>query len=143
MLQRYAQVVGVGLLSLGGMCMLGVGTTNPAVDFDHLFVGALMAYAGFALRDEGCVRSMVAGLGLIYLLAGTLAYLVPTLLFGPLPDVHNGIALNGTVHLLVGASNLLAVVLLTPDTRPRGAEAPLRARRRPRLSLTGTSRASR
>ncbi len=61
--QVYARVVGVTLLLLGGPCMLGVGTTNPAVEPDHLFVGALFTYAGFGRQDEGFARAMVGGLG--------------------------------------------------------------------------------
>ncbi len=48
---------------LGGPCMLGVASTNPAVDLDHLFVGALFAYAGFGRRDEGFAHAVLGGLG--------------------------------------------------------------------------------
>lgn len=61
MLRRYAQVVGVRLFLLGGVCMLGVGTTSPVVDLDHLFVGALLVYAGFGNWEEKFIRTMVGG----------------------------------------------------------------------------------
>lgn len=111
-LLRYAQILGVGLLLLGGAGMLGVGTTNPAVDLDHLFVGSLLAYASFRRRDEKFVRVIVRGLGLIYLLAVVLAFGVPALLLGLFPDTPNGIVLNHSVHLVVGVSNITAASLL-------------------------------
>ncbi len=115
MINRYAQIVGVGLLLLGGACMLGIGTTNPAVDLDHLFVGGILAYAGFGDRDEQFARTMVGGLGMVYLLLGMLTFVVPAL-FGVFPDTQNGIILNHLVHLVVGVSNIAAVALLPQDT---------------------------
>lgn len=111
MLRRYAQVVGVGLFLLGGVCMLGVGTTSPVVDLDHLFVGALLVYAGFGNWEEKFIRTMVGGTGALYLLAGLLAFVVPAL-FGVFPDRPNGILLNHLVHLVLGISNLVAAVFL-------------------------------
>ncbi len=113
-LRRYTQVVGVGLLLLGGACMLGVGTTNPLVDLDHLFVGGLLAYAGFGHRDEAFVRTIVWGIGVIYMLAGLLAFVVPAL-FGVFPDTPNGIFLNHLVHLVLGVSSLAAAAFLRQD----------------------------
>jgi hypothetical protein len=124
--QVYARVVGVTLLLLSGACMLSVGTTNPAVDVDHLFVGALFAYAGFGRRDEGFARAMVGGLGGIYLLAFLPAFVLPAL-FGMFPDIPNGILLNHLVHLVVGVSSVAAVAFLSQDTL-----AKLLGRRRPR-----------
>lgn len=99
------------MLLLGGACMLGVGSTNPAVDLDHLFVGGLLAYAGFGRWDEEFARSMLRGLGVIYLLAGLLAFVTPALLFGVYPETYNGILLNHLVHLTVGVSNVAAAFL--------------------------------
>lgn len=117
MLRGYARTVGAGLLLLGGMCMLGVGTTNPLVDLDHLFVGGLLWYSGWGNRDEEFARSIVGGLGVIYLLAGTLAWVVPALLSIPFADIHNGIVLNRAVHLTVGLLNVAAVALF-PQNPP-------------------------
>lgn len=103
--------MGVGLFLLGGVCMLGVGTTSPVVDLDHLFVGGLIAYAGFQGRDENFIRTLVGGLGILYLLAGLLAFVVPAL-FGMFPDRPNGILLNHLVHLVLGLSNVVAAVFL-------------------------------
>ena len=107
----------MGLLSLGGVCMLGLGTTNPAVDLDHMFVGALLAYAGFGRWDEACVRNIVGGLGVVYLMAGLLAFVLPALLLGMFSDTSNGILLNHMVHLTFGVSNVAAVVFLPQGTR--------------------------
>lgn len=60
-LRRYTQVAGVGLLLLGGACMLGVRTTSPVVDLDHLFIGGLLAYVGFGYRDEEFLHTIVGG----------------------------------------------------------------------------------
>ncbi len=95
--------------------MLGVGTTNPVVDLDHLFVGALLAYSGFGRQDEEFARIMVRGLGTIYLLAGVLTFVVPALI-GVFPELQNGIFLNHLVHLVVGVSSLAAAAFLPQDT---------------------------
>lgn len=100
--------MGVGLFLLGGACMLGVGTTSPVVDLDHLFVGGLLAYAGFWCRNEEA-RTIAGGVGMLYLLAGVLAFVVPAL-FGMFPDRPNGILLNHLVHLVLGISNVVAAV---------------------------------
>lgn len=96
---------------LGGLCMLGVGTTSPVVDLDHLFVGGLLAYAGFRGQDEPFVRTIVGGMGVLYLLAGVFAFVVPAL-FGIFPDRPNGIFLNHLVHLVLGVSNVAAAIFL-------------------------------
>ena len=117
MLRGYARTVGVGLLLLGGACMLGVGTTNPLVDLDHLFVGRLLWYAGSGDRDEEFAHGIVGGTGVIYLMAGALAWVVPALLSAPFAEIHNGILLNRAVHVAVGLSNVAAVGLF-PQNPP-------------------------
>ena len=119
MIRIYAQIAGMVLLSLGVACMLGLGTTNPAVDLDHIFVGALLTYAGFGRWDGEVARSIVGGLGLIYLLAGLLAFVAPALLLGMFPDTPNGILLNHVVHLTFGVSNVAAAIFLPQDTRAK------------------------
>ncbi len=113
MLRRYAQGVGLVLFVLGGACMLGAGETNPAVDLDPLLVGGLLLYSGFH-RDEEVVRILVRGLGIIYLLAGLLAFVVPAL-FGMFPTAHNGILLDHLLHLVVGSLNIAVATLLRQD----------------------------
>jgi hypothetical protein len=111
--QVYARVVGVTLLLLGETCLLSVGTTNPAVDLDHLFVALFSPTpaSGAGTRDSLALWS--AGWG-IYLLA-FLPALVLSPLFGVFPHTPNGILLNHLVHLVVGVSSVAAVAYLSQD----------------------------
>lgn len=88
--------------------MLGLGTTNPLVDLEHLVVGGLLAYAGSERRDAHLVRGMVGGVSVLYLLAFVLGFVVPAL-FGMLPDLSNGIALAHSIHAVLGVSGLAVV----------------------------------
>jgi hypothetical protein len=118
MFRVYARSLGAGLVLLGGACMLGVGTTNPMVDLEHLAVGGLLWYAGCGDRDEAFAREMVGGLGLIYLFAGALASAADAALPLASADPHNGILLNQGVHLTVGLSNVAAYAFLPWKPEP-------------------------
>ena len=104
--RQYAQIVGavvivvgvVGLL-LGDARRLIVFNIDLVEDIVHLATGGLMAYVGFAGRDIGLARTVVGGLGVVYLLVGILGFIVPTL-FGLLPHGYN--IWDNLLHLSLG-----------------------------------------
>ena len=70
----YAQIIGVVLLLvgvvglvLGDQVWLGILNVDILEDVVHLTTGGLLAYVGFGRTDEGLVRTVVGGLGIIYL----------------------------------------------------------------------------
>jgi hypothetical protein len=104
--RQYAQIIGVivvvvgvvGLL-LGDARRLIVFNIDLVEDIVHLATGGLMAYVGFAGRDNALARSVVGGLGVVYLLVGILGFIVPTL-FGLLPHGYN--IWDNLLHLALG-----------------------------------------
>ena len=109
----YAQIVGVVLLLLLGVLglllgdglLLGLVNIDIVEDIIHLITGGLLAYVGFAQRDEGVVRSVVLALSVIYLLVGLLGFLVPDML-GLLQ--HGYTVGDNLIHLALGALGLVA-----------------------------------
>lgn len=104
--RRYAKVVGVvivligvGGLALGEQSLLGVLNIDIAEDIVHLVTGCLMAAVGFRGSDSA-VRSVVGGLGIVYLLVGVLGIFVPDM-FGLLPNEYETV-LDNLIHLTLG-----------------------------------------
>ena len=110
MARTYAGVVGVvviligvvGLL-LGEQSLLGLVNIDIVEDIVHLVTGGLLAYVGFGQRDEGLARSVVGGLGVVYLLVGVLGFIIP-FLFGLLP--HGYSIVDNIIHLALGAAGI-------------------------------------
>ncbi|HKP53295.1 MAG TPA: DUF4383 domain-containing protein [Chloroflexia bacterium] len=119
--RTYAGVVGVVLLLLGvvGLIMqdailFGFLNSDIIEDIIHLVTGALMAYVGFAQRDNALARMVVGVLGAIYLLVGVLGFL-DAKLFGIVPTGYT--TPDNIVHLLLGVLGLVvAYALPTTDT---------------------------
>ena len=104
--RTYAKVVGVtiiligiGGLALGEKSLLGVLNIDIAEDIVHLVSGGLMAFVGFR-GSHSAVRSVVGGLGIVYLLVGVLGIFVPDL-FGLLPHEYETV-LDNLIHLTLG-----------------------------------------
>ena len=110
MARTYAGVVGVvviligvvGLL-LGEQSLLGLVNIDIVEDIVHLVTGGLLAYVGFGQRDEGLARSVVGGLGVVYLLVGVLGFIIP-FLFGLLP--HGYSIVDNIIHLALGVAGI-------------------------------------
>ena len=66
----YARAVAVALAVVGAAALSGVVKAAHGSGVVYLFTGTLFAYAGFWNRDAGVVRSLVGGLGVLYLLYG-------------------------------------------------------------------------
>ncbi|MGI8523464.1 MAG: DUF4383 domain-containing protein [Nocardioides sp.] len=104
--RTYAKVVGVvviligiGGLVLGEKSLLGVLNIDIAEDIVHLLSGGLMAAAGFRASDSA-VRTVVGGVGVVYLLVGVLGFFVPDM-FGLLPHEYKTV-LDNLIHLTLG-----------------------------------------
>jgi hypothetical protein len=119
--RTYAGVVGLVLLLLGVLgLILGEGhlggflNIDIAEDIIHIATGALMAYVGFAQRDNALAKMVVGVLGAIYLLVGILGFFSATL-FGIVPNGYT--TADNIVHLLLGVLGLIvAYALPTTDT---------------------------
>ncbi len=110
MLRTYAQVVGVVLLVLGlGGLLLGDRQLAGALNIDlvedivHIVTGGLLAYVGFGRVGAGQARSVVIGVGALYLLLGLLGFVDPNL-FGLLPSGYT--VIDNFIHLLLGIAGL-------------------------------------
>ncbi len=110
-MRTYAKVVGVvivligvGGLILGEQSLLGVLNIDIAEDIVHLVTGGLMAAVGFRGSDSA-VRSVVGGLGVVYLLVGVLGIFVPDM-FGLLPSEYKTV-LDNLIHLALGVLGIV------------------------------------
>ncbi len=92
-------LIGVGGVLLGEKSLFGVLNIDIAEDAIHLVTGGLMAGVGFRGSDSA-VRSVVGGLGVVYLLVGVLGIVVPDL-FGLLPHEYKTV-LDNLIHLSLG-----------------------------------------
>ncbi len=92
-------LIGVGGVLLGEKSLFGVLNIDIAEDAIHLVTGGLMAAVGFRGSDSA-VRSVVGGLGVVYLLVGVLGIVVPDL-FGLLPHEYKTV-LDNLIHLSLG-----------------------------------------
>ena len=115
MVRTYAGIVGVSLiligvvgLVLGERSLLGVLNIDLLEDITHLVTGGLLAYVGFGQRDVGLARSVVGGLGVIYLLVGILGFIAPAL-FGLLP--HGYSIVDNLIHLTAGVLSIAVAFL--------------------------------
>jgi len=92
-------LIGVGGVLLGEKSLFGVLNIDIAEDVVHLVTGGLMAGVGFRGSDSA-VRSVVGGLGVVYLLVGVLGIFVPDM-FGLLPHEYTTV-LDNLIHLSLG-----------------------------------------
>jgi hypothetical protein len=112
----YAQIVGVVViligvvgLILGDQSLGGLLNIDILEDIIHLVTGGLLAYVGFAHRDEGLARNVVGGLGVVYLLVGVLGFVIP-MLFGLLP--HGYSIVDNLIHLALGVAGIVVGFLV-------------------------------
>ena len=115
LVRTYAGIVGVvviligivGLL-LGERSLLGLVNIDILEDVVHLVTGGLLAYVGFGQRDVGLARSVVGGLGVVYLLVGVIGFIIP-FLFGLLP--HGYSVVDNIIHLTLGVLGIAVAFL--------------------------------
>lgn len=115
--RQYAGIVGVVVLLLGvvGLFMeghlFGLVNVDIAEDIIHLLTGGLMAYVGFAQSDVSLARTVVGGLGVVYLLVGIVGFISSTV-FGLFPSGY--LITDNIVHLALGVLGI-AVAWLLPS----------------------------
>jgi len=102
-------LIGVGGVLLGEKSLFGILNIDIAEDLVHLTTGGLMAAVGFRGSDRA-VRSVVGGLGVVYLLVGVLGIFVPDL-FGLLPHEYHTV-LDNLIHLSLGVLGITVGFLL-------------------------------
>lgn len=109
--RNYARLIGtvvvlVGILGLilGDARRLIVFNIDLVEDIVHLVTGGLMVYVGFARTDASLARTVVGGLGVVYLLVGILGFVAPNL-FGLLPHGYN--VYDNILHLTLGVLGIV------------------------------------
>ena len=113
--RNYARILGIVLLVVGvlglllGNMLFGLFNSDLLEDIIHLGSGGLMAYAGFALRDNSLARTLVGGLGVVYLLVGLLGFVAPNL-FGLIPTGYT--LADNLLHLALGILGIVVGFLL-------------------------------
>ena len=119
--RNYARILGIVLLLVGvlglilGNMLFGLFNSDLLEDIIHIGSGGLMAYVGFGLRDNGLARTLVGGLGVVYLLVGLLGFVDPNL-FGLIPTGYT--LADNLLHLALGILGIVVGFLL-----PRSATA--------------------
>jgi hypothetical protein len=111
----YAKIVG-GVLLLVGIVgviagdpeegLFGLFNIDIVEDIIHLATGGLLAYVGFA-GTNSAVKTVVAALGVVYLLVGVLGFVAPEM-FGLIP--HEYSLADNILHLTLGALALFAAL---------------------------------
>ena len=127
MVREYGKVVGVtvivigvvGLL-LGQKSLFGALSIDIAEDLIHLVTGGLLAYVGFANRDNGVARAVVGGIGVVYLLVGAVGFAEPNPL-GLFPSEYS--VLDNLIHLTLGILAIAVAWLLPRRDQPSARAA--------------------
>ena len=100
--------------------MFGALNIDIAEDLIHLVTGGLLAYVGFANRDNGVARAVVGGIGVVYLLVGAVGFAEPNPL-GLFPSEYS--VLDNLIHLTLGILAIAVAWLLPRRDQPRGQTA--------------------
>jgi len=109
--RQYARIVGltivlIGVVGLvfGDKSLLDLLNIDIAEDIIHLATGGLMAYVGFAMRENGPARLVVGGLGVVYLMVAIVGFIDSNPL-GLFPSEYT--ALDNLIHLALGVLGIV------------------------------------
>ena len=116
LVRSYAQIVGVVIVLLGVLGLVlgeqhlgGMLNIDLVEDIVHLVTGGALAYAGFAIRDNATVRTIVGGLGVVYVVIGVLGFVSSTL-FGLIPSGYS--IFDNVFHVGLGVLNIAVAWLI-------------------------------
>ncbi len=118
MVRQYATVVGAVLVLLGVVGffvpghLFGLINTDLVENIVHLVTGGLMLYVGLAQSDVSMARTVVGGLGVVYILVGVLSIISPTL-FGLIPSGYTWA--DNVVHFALGILGVAVGYLMPRD----------------------------
>ena len=117
-----ASVVLIGIvgLLLGNESLLGVLNIDLAEDAIHLLSGGALLAAGLLAQQERVVRSVVGGIGVVYLAVGLLAFAAPRM-FGLIPHGYETV-LDNLIHLTLGMLGIVIGFVL-PSRRLHRSDA--------------------
>jgi hypothetical protein len=122
--RSYAQIAGVVILLVGVMGLVlgdqsmgGLLNIDLVEDIVHLVTGGVLAYAGFAIRDNATVRTVVGAVGVVYIAVGILGFIDASLL-NLLPSRLT--IFDNIFHLGLGVISVLVAWFIgrEPDTTP-------------------------
>lgn len=127
MVREYGKVVGVtvvviGILGLllGERSLFGALNIDVAEDLIHLATGGLLAYVGFSKRNSEAARSVVGGIGIVYLLVGAISFAEPNPL-GLFPSEYS--VLDNAIHLTLGVLAIAVAWVFPPRGKAESARA--------------------
>ena len=127
MVREYGKVVGVtvvviGILGLllGQRSLFGALNIDVAEDLIHLATGGLLAYVGFSKSNSEAARSVVGGIGIVYLLVGAISFAEPNPL-GLFPSEYS--VLDNAIHLTLGVLAIAVVWVFPPRGKAESARA--------------------
>jgi hypothetical protein len=102
-----ASVVLIGIIGLllGNESLFGVLNIDLAEDAIHLLSGGVLLAAGLLAQQERVVRSVVGGIGVVYLAVGLLAFAAPRM-FGLIPHGYETV-LDNLIHLTLGVLGIV------------------------------------
>jgi hypothetical protein len=117
-----ASVVLIGIMGLllGNESLFGVLNIDLAEDAIHLLSGGVLLAVGLLAQQERVVRSVVGGIGVIYLAVGLLAFAAPRM-FGLIPHGYETV-LDNLIHLTLGVLGIVIGFVL-PSRRLHRSDA--------------------
>jgi len=112
MLRIYARVSAAVLVVIAIVAAAPISSVGLGVSVLYLVSAAIFAYAGLLRRDSTIIRSVVAAMGLFFLLSGLLAALTMGILGFPFEGKGWE---AGLVHAAFGGLTMACAVLLPGD----------------------------
>jgi hypothetical protein len=112
MLRIYARVVAAVLGVIAIAPAVRISSAGPGVSVLYLSSAAIFAYTSFSRRNATIIRSIVAAMGLFFLLSGLLVALTMSVL--GFPFAGRGWEV-GLVHATFGGLTMACAVLLPCD----------------------------
>lgn len=129
LLRAYACAAGMVLVSLGAVgVVLGIPGVGVPQDLLYLFSGGIFLYEGLWQIHASTIRTMICGIGMLYLFAGVLVFCGVFLL--DLPDLGGISLIDDGAHVAFGIVSILLGCLWPSGESSSEPETPSRTRNR-------------